>query len=59
MGSYASGVSVEWATRGVLESLALSGSGDVLDSLRASENKPARRTARRGARLARPARHTM
>eukprot|EP00962_Isochrysis_galbana_P034843 scaffold11873_cov180-Isochrysis_galbana.AAC.1 len=34
MGSFASGVSVEWATRGVLESLALSGSGDVLDSLR-------------------------
>eukprot|EP00962_Isochrysis_galbana_P004781 scaffold1310_cov106-Isochrysis_galbana.AAC.2 len=34
MGSYAGGVSVGWATRGVLESLALSGSGDVLDSLR-------------------------
>eukprot|EP00962_Isochrysis_galbana_P030665 scaffold9945_cov138-Isochrysis_galbana.AAC.1 len=34
MGSCAGGVSVEWATRGVLESLALSGSGDVLDSLR-------------------------
>eukprot|EP00962_Isochrysis_galbana_P010254 scaffold2832_cov119-Isochrysis_galbana.AAC.1 len=34
MGSCAGGVSVEWATKGVLESLALSGSGDVLDSLR-------------------------
>eukprot|EP00962_Isochrysis_galbana_P006780 scaffold1836_cov114-Isochrysis_galbana.AAC.1 len=27
--------------------------------MQASGNKPARRTARRGARLARPARHTM
>eukprot|EP00962_Isochrysis_galbana_P041115 scaffold15007_cov129-Isochrysis_galbana.AAC.4 len=34
MGSCAGGVSVEWATKGVLESLALSGSGDVLDSTR-------------------------
>eukprot|EP00962_Isochrysis_galbana_P051233 scaffold22614_cov94-Isochrysis_galbana.AAC.4 len=34
MGSHAGGVSVEWASRGVLESLALSGSGDVLGSLR-------------------------
>eukprot|EP00962_Isochrysis_galbana_P019568 scaffold5697_cov102-Isochrysis_galbana.AAC.1 len=34
MGSCAGGVSVEWATKGVLESLALSGSGDVLGSLR-------------------------
>eukprot|EP00962_Isochrysis_galbana_P033898 scaffold11423_cov123-Isochrysis_galbana.AAC.1 len=34
MGSRAGGVSVEWATRGVLESLVLSGSGDVPDSTR-------------------------
>eukprot|EP00962_Isochrysis_galbana_P029601 scaffold9487_cov105-Isochrysis_galbana.AAC.1 len=34
MGSCAGGVSVEWATEGVLESLALSGSGDVLGGLR-------------------------
>eukprot|EP00962_Isochrysis_galbana_P017080 scaffold4905_cov121-Isochrysis_galbana.AAC.4 len=34
MGSRAGCVSVEWATEGVLESLTLSGSGDVLVSLR-------------------------